>query len=81
MRARNLIATMLMKTLTEKGIPFHSGYFCGSTYCIGVVVTNIDEAFQLGQQLTDYKGILGVDSTTSNSRKRILAFRDALVSA
>lgn len=77
MKARNKTAEQLIATLDAIGVEYKAGYFCGSTYCIGVSLKGVDAAFQLGQQVKDYKGVLGVDVIGTRT---VLAFRDALVS-
>lgn len=81
MKALNQTASELMNKLDSIDVKYQSGYFGGSSYCIGVIVNGIDNAFKLGQQLIEYKGVLGVDVIGKNQTLAVIAFRDALVTA
>lgn len=80
MKALNQTAKKLIELLNQHGIPFRCGYFHGESYCIGVDVKSMEDAFQLGQKITDYKGVLGISNSMIHSNGALLAFRDALVS-
>ncbi|MDU8350924.1 hypothetical protein RYA05_03330 [Pseudomonas syringae pv. actinidiae] len=78
MRPKNEISERLLASLALKNIEATSGYFCGQTYCVGVVVANPAQAVELGMQLGPNFGNIGWDEM---GNKLIIVFRDALVSA
>ncbi|MDP2780468.1 hypothetical protein [Devosia sp.] len=77
LKAVSDVAKALLPRLPELGYQPAPGYWCGRTFCVGVVVENIAEACRLGSLLGAEVG--GVDCDRMGNQQ-IVVFRDAIVS-
>jgi len=75
---KNDIAINLLEQFKIHGLTPICGYFATGTYCAGLVVDSVADAFRLGA-IIKYDGALTVDGYLKTNSK-ILAFVDAKVS-